>query len=700
MSLPVKSQLFQRITSPFIAILLCSLTIAGEPSADSFEKVKQNYRDYLLGSVPSAAAITNMIKQQQPDGTWPGIDYNDQGRGSWRVANHVYKLENMAKAFCAPKSKLYHDPSLKQAILRGLDNWIEKRYVCPNWWFNEIGCPRPLANTVFLMKEELSETQLAGSLDYIKQAKFGMTGQNSVWTAGITFTRALIEENQELARKAREIILKELKITTAEGLQPDNSFHQHGPQLQFGNYGMGFANDMVRWGMLWQGTEFALSEHQIELLRGYMLDGLHLTVYKGHMDISSCGRQLFSNPLRGKANGVIGLSNQIQQLDPSHAEQYAKVNQLPPKRSMHFWRSDYFIQHTDHYMTSVKMSSNRTQGTETCNSENMQGYFLGDGAHYVYVAGDEYDDIFPVWDWRHLPGVTCHQNPTQSLKPKRGRTNKSDFVGGLGSQIIVSDGKKSFQPGVAALDYNRDGLTAKKSWFFFEDCITCLGAGIKSDEPYPVHTTINQCHLDGPVYVWIDGVRTEHPAGKLAVYKNVDAIWHDHILYRFPHPTEVNVSTRVQTGSWKLVLGSKPDKPISDPIFSAWIDHGIRPDNASYRYVVAPNREPELPQSPFDTSSVAIVFNDTNVQEVEGSVEPFAAVVYKPSKLKYSWGPDISVDQPCVLTANELQMSVADPTQKLQQIIISHGEKKETVLLPQNGKAGSRAKVTSWDKTQ
>jgi len=38
----------------------------------------------------------------------------------------------------------------------------------------------------------------------------------------------------------------------------------------------------------------------------------------------------------------------------------------------------------------------------------------------------------------------------------------------------VSDGSY----GLAACDFERDGLTARKSWFFFDDEIVCLGAGI------------------------------------------------------------------------------------------------------------------------------------------------------------------------------------------------------------------------------
>ena len=111
------------------------------------------------------------------------------------------------------------------------------------------------------------------------------------------------------------------------------------------------------------------------------------------------------------------------------------------------------------------MSSKRVIGAELVNEENLSGYHLADGALYLYQGGDEYTDIFPVWDWRKIPGVTCAQTDIPAFKTS---SIESDFVGG------VSDGTH----GCAALDYVRDGVVAKKAWFFGANSVVCLGAGI------------------------------------------------------------------------------------------------------------------------------------------------------------------------------------------------------------------------------
>lgn len=61
-------------------------------------------------------------------------------------------------------------------------------------------------------------------------------------------------------------------------------------------------------------------------------------------------------------------------------------------------------------MASVKMASDRVVGVEMMNGDNMKGFYMADGATYIYQDGDEYLDIFPLWDWRKLPGVTAFQS--------------------------------------------------------------------------------------------------------------------------------------------------------------------------------------------------------------------------------------------------------------------------------------------------
>ena len=69
-------------------------------------------------------------------------------------------------------------------------------------------------------------------------SSFGMTGQNKVWLAGNVLIRALLQNDWQLAKEARKVIASEITLGQKEGINADWSFHQHGPQQQFGNYGL------------------------------------------------------------------------------------------------------------------------------------------------------------------------------------------------------------------------------------------------------------------------------------------------------------------------------------------------------------------------------------------------------------------------------------------------------------------------------
>ena len=84
----------------------------------------------------------------------------------------------------------------------------------------------------------MTEKEKQEAIRVMEQSQFGMTGQNKVWLAGNVLIRGLLLNDAELIKEARENICSEIVLGQKEGIQPDWSFHQHGPQQQFGNYGL------------------------------------------------------------------------------------------------------------------------------------------------------------------------------------------------------------------------------------------------------------------------------------------------------------------------------------------------------------------------------------------------------------------------------------------------------------------------------
>ena len=87
---------------------------------------------------------------------------------------------------------------------------------------------------------------------------------------------------------------------------------------------------------------------------------------------------------------------------------------------------------------------------------------MSDGANYLYLTGDEYRNIFPVWDWTKIPGTTAIQDTLY--------TGEQNTIAARGTTVFdggVSDGKY----GLGAMDLARGKLVAKNAWFFrFERC--------------------------------------------------------------------------------------------------------------------------------------------------------------------------------------------------------------------------------------
>lgn len=677
-----------------VCLLVAGAVWAADESPD-LTLLRRRLLDDHLAHPPAAKTLRHLAASVRDDGSWPDIDYKNRQRGAWAPASHVRRIEQMVQGHKSPDSSLRGDPALGVAIHKALGYWLEHDLQCPNWWYNRIGVPWPMADILLMMGSDLTAAERKGVAKIAGRAGLGMTGQNKVWVSGITFTRAVALGDAALAAKAVRAVTEEVRVTTAEGIQPDSSFHQHGPQQQFGNYGAAFASDMVRWAALLAGTDHALSREQLTILRDYLLEGSRWVVWRGTMDISGCGRQLFPGAPAGKGRHILNALRRMAAVDSERAADYLAFAEFsgsggakgkPLLGNRHFWRSDMMVQRRPGFSASVKMSSARVIGAETCNSENMLGYHLGDGATYVYRDGREYEDIFPVWDWRRLPGVTCVQGWPKSLVPSTRRRNRGRFVGG------ASDGES----GCAVMHYDRDGLTARKAWFFAGDAVVCLGTGIRTGEEREVTTAVNQCLLRGTVHA-STGKAPETLAQGTREMRDVAWLHHDGIGYLFLAPARVTVRNAAQEGSWKRVRHVYADTPVRRDVFSVWISHGKRPQAGSYAYVMMPGASVKEMAATAPAPDVRVVANTPELQAVGfARLGVVQAVFHQPGRCQVAAGKSIAVDVPCVVVLAErkdgLRLAVADPAQtaKAVRVTVSWGGRDESVAvpLPRGGHAG------------
>ncbi len=667
------------------------------------EQLHENVLTELLSGNPVSDTLQALVDRMDERGAWDNIPYQSKQRGSWEPALHLSYVQTMAKAWRKPGSDFYNNPKLLAKIHLALNYWLDNDFQCPNWWYPEIGVPMQLAPILIIMEDQLSPEQMAKGIKILDRSKIGMTGQNKVWQSGNVLLKSLLQRNAEMIRKAARAIQEEMTVGMGEGIQPDGSFHQHGPQIQFGNYGLAYVGDMIKWIRLLRNTPFYFDESKMSILRNYLIDGQQWITWKNQMDISACGRQLFVNAQTGKARSLARNFEQMQVLDPANAEAYKKAGQYTTLvGNKHFWRSDFQVQRTPEYYFSVKMCSERVIGAESCNSENLQGYYLGDGATYLYQSGKEYENIFPYWDWKKIPGTTTQQDDKElPVLTASGYRIPSNFVGG------VSDGKT----GVAVMDYNRNGLSARKTWFIFNDQIVCLGAGITVESGIPVTTSVNQSFLNGEVLV---KTRSE----KIVPAESSETItpkWilHDQAGYFFPEGGNLKLETKTVTGSWHAVAAMYKDEPIKAGIFKLWFEHGANPAQQSYAYCIVPKAGKAKMQQMESRPSFRIVKNDAAEQAVVSADQKWAGVAFYQAGQSDVFG-GIETDQPCVVMLkaekNGLSVSVSDPTQKLVQVKLtlkgnfqsensndslasSQGSTTWTVKLPKGEEAGKSVSV-------
>lgn len=646
-----------------ITLLLLTCTLAAN---DDIRIIKERLQiEYLKNIVGSA----DFVDHQLPDGQWADIDYSNRRPTEWPVLEHLSRLQAMTKAFYGLQAKdslLAH--RLVQGIGSGLRYWCTKAPKSDNWWYNEIGQQKELAPILVLMQAHLSpQTVQQGANYFVVGQHQPLENINRVWEYSNCLVRAVLEQNASALTAAianvQEVLA--LKKQGEEGIQSDNAYLVHGPQLYNGGYGYSLIDEISFWMCITRQTEFQFSKAALLSMRAFVLDGFKWMLWKGKYDFSVIGREISRSDFHN-GRDFPQIMRRLMLLDPIYAKEYKKMigtGGTSPvtlfSSNKMFYTADYMVLMTDRFHFSVKMCSSRTVGTESLNGENSQGYWLPFGANCLMRSGLEYDSIFPLWDWTLVPGITA----PKALYPFVYQTQKSDFVGG------VSNGKS----GVAVMELaDKSSTSAKKSWFLFEDEIIALGSGVSSRQTAELSSSIEQCRLKGPV--WVNGQAI--PCSKDTLLEKVRTLYHDSVAYFFPFSTPLSLSTTVRSGSWSEIGASKSSQLHSDPLFSLRIPHGIEPKDAIYSYVIKPAVSREETALFLKKNSVQIIRNDTAMQAVrDGEKQLTGIVFYKAGELVFQEQYKLQSNQPCVLLINmqnnTFEISVADPTQKLKNILLT-----------------------------
>jgi len=654
--------------------------------------------------------VNNVVKAAQlalqtikTDGTWADINYDDKSTTSWLPVTHLLRTTDLVYAYSAAESSYRKNEKVYEAIVNALNVWYQKDPKSANWWHNEINVPQKLGLLMVLMT--FADKQLPDELQnqLIERMKRGdmlsKTGANKTDIAMHYFYRSLLtEDNKLLAESLTEFFKPVSLVDGEEGLQYDFSYLQHGPQLYIGGYGHVFLSGVIKIANYVAGTPYALSKEKLALLSEFYQNTYLKTLRSRYVDFSIEGRGI-SRPknLRKPAEkynlssmkAIDGTNASVWENERLRVDSAADFTIAPYHK--HFWKGDYTVHVRPEYNFSVRISSKRTKRTEAGNNENLYGRYLSDGATNLQIDGPEYYDIMPIWEWDKIPGVTAadHEEDVK-MNVNWGETGRNDFAGGVSDGIY---GATAYQ-----LDY--DGVFAKKAWFFFDKEIVAMGADIKAEGTHPITTTINQTWLEGSVSSSVGTVKKNDVLKVNA--PSASWVQHNGVCYYFPKQNNLTISTRVQSGNWNNINQTHDKQEISGNVFNLWIDHGIKPDTASYQYIVLPSAKNI---KGFDAKSITLVSNNAQNQAVyHQQLKIFQAVFYSPSTV-ISNGYEIKADKACILMfkegkGSEKKLYVADPlckeaTIKLQLKNIKTGKSLSLAIpLPDGPYRGSSKEVS------
>lgn len=519
----------------------------------------------------------------------------------------------------------------------------------------------------------------------------------------------------------------------ADTFKPDLSvYHHRGTYLN--SYGIQTLNTVSMLGWLMDDTSFALAEDRKEFIKKVLYRQSDIA-YGIYLNMGVCGRFPYKNTAldRYLISAYAFMSMQDQKVkDPKLAARFNEIYSLSKPTEVfgmlfpqltysgtlgtlsllslaHQQMGDKFlaregqnismpfsslsVQRRNNWFFAVKGYNAYVWDYETGHKgENNLGRYLsfgsilalkGDPRNAMNRAGIDQNKGF---HWAYLPGATTKALPIEKVYHVNKPTSKykegyhrsfaqTTFASGLSAQgkngIYAMELRDDVGPDKDKSLFD-DSFRARKSYFFFDDQIVCLGSNItNNDARYSTITTLFQTNLQGKelseALPWVNGkqVAQKMPSQNSfqgAVISDIQDI--QYVVAKDSDPVVVDYSDQK---SLQNVKGKY--NPITTPHAKAWIDHGKAPKNGKYCYTMLMNQTKKeaatyaqnVPYQIMEQDKVAhIVYHKT-----KGT---YAFVIFDQNKYT-AHGKLISVNRPLMAylqeTPNRMMLTVANPDANL-----------------------------------
>ena len=725
----------KKITGILVTLAMCAVSLLGCTSDNpvvEFDFIKDNGDMELMASrivgemTNSELEVTKTMEFLQEDGSFSNIDYDSTRKDAWIPINHLDNIKNLSIAYFSPGNEHYGNLDVFLAIEKSMKHWADKNYQCAwNHWFLEIGSPMRMADirifpsTSICGTESIDEDILkafdkyAGFENQTFAAARWNVHERTVDTSGgnltdIAITQmkiSIVNEDGSYLKYIRSLIENELEIrpdlrlfahpSDSEGIKADQSFMQHFEMLYFGGYGEVFADGLNKYLRYTLDTQYELPTESLNNYADFILEGMQYAFRNEYRDINASGRGI------ARVDGLKGVQSQVltacdNLLAYENVERKTDLASLIATRTdddqgvsadigqhKYFWKSDYQAYNGSGYMATVRHASKNTKISEVLNGENALGYYQGVGATLYYVEGDEYYNVMPLWDWNRVPGTTTRQGymPEYTEGPAYTKMGNTSFVGG------VSTG----QYGMSGFDFNQDSVSGRKAYFMFPEGVYNLGAGIKSNKSENIHTNINQTRLRGDITYAMNS--SEKTASSLETFTGqVDWINNNGISYISKQPVQIFAGEK--TGNWKNINTRLKDTYHTDNVLDIGINHGAKPKNASYEYMVLMNVDADETRQYYAAPTITTLANNKDVQAVwHSGLGVMQAIFYNRGEIKLPTGDTLKVSRGCTVivepSGDGYNIYVSNPLQTATSINVSIGGETTKVKFESGNNGGN-----------
>lgn len=651
----------------------------------------------------------------------------------YNIMKMYQSLLAMTLSYTRHGSKFYQNAELLEDIKLGLEYMYKNYYgenlytstTYGNWWPWWIGTPGQYLGILVLLRHELGRelvVKYASTIKFLMPFPYG-SGSNMLNMAKLTACAGALLYDAEYICTVKSFVMKDLDYFVDTyggdgGFYRDGSFIQHSNHPYIRGYGLEFIRAIVNLMNLTQGSAFEFTEdcvdnqyrwifenyrHQI-VGKNFSACNAGREVTRGNSELYMC-RDLFRNIIymrsyappkwQGKLDSLIKAfmlkyNEDFSYLVWPHLAKYcvdlynddSVIPEEQPLCTRVFGRMARAVHHGEKYGATLSLSSKTIHKYESINKENEQGWYFSDGFLFMYPFDNDYDyDGHYFWHaspyLRASVTINTAERIAKNLSPSM--PNASNYAGGVecgkyGSVgFILGYNNIAFERGTHK-DKKDITIEAKKSWFFLDDEIVCLGSGIKDASGTPVITCVENRMWRENDTLTVGGktltptAETEISA-KYAHFTNMGGY-----VFLDENKVTYNKTTR---GNYR----NKDDKTTYD-FAEIVIHHGVGDGtlNGSYAYAYLPTKTVQETAEYSKNPDFEIVqLNEKAHALYEKKLGIFAANFFEADTVKcVSIAPaiEISAKTPCSIMIKDGVLYVSDPTGELDEIELTVNGKK------------------------